>query len=75
MNFLLDKSEHQEMPHQQLNSQANLPRRQAAAVMENQPMWRCQRDSILRQSSVNNSQTGKRITLKSANVATFLSYN
>ena len=61
MNFLLDKAEHQEMPHQQLNSQANLARRQAAAVfnIENQPMRRCQMNSILQQSSANNSQTGK----------------
>jgi len=74
MNFLLDKAEHQEIPHPRLNSYADSTRRKAADVfnMENQPMLRCQMDCILQQSSANNSQTGEHITLKSANVATFL---
>lgn len=63
MNFLLDKTEHQEMPHQQLNSQGSLLQTaQAAAVVENQPMWRCQMSTVMQQSSPNNSQTGKHIT-------------
>lgn len=58
MNFLLDKAEHQEMPHQQLNSQGSLLQTaQAAAVVENQPMWRCQMSTVMQQSSPNNSQT------------------
>lgn len=72
MNFLLDKAEHQEVPHyQQQNAQANLLQTQAAAVMENQPMWRPQM-AIPQQSVPDDSQTGKNITLKNANAATFL---
>ena len=65
MNFLLDKTEHQEMPHPRVNSQGNLLQTQAvhSAAMENQSMWRCQMSTVLQQSSQNSSQTGKHITL------------
>lgn len=63
MNFLLDKDEHREMPHQQLNSQANVTQTHSATVTETQPMWRRR---FLGQRSPINSQTGINIKLKNA---------